>query len=146
MTEKNNHTPSEFWFLSFTKRLWTKETNKHRKLSWFAPQPSSTLYHTCFHFLKCRTFLHCSAVIFTYIKDLSFSSPPWHFTESCVMVHCLGTINVCTKFWDNPSKSLQDISLTITNVNLLVELQQKSIGLILWGAWLSVQNVKSGPK
>lgn len=130
-TEKFSHTPSELWFLSFTKRWWTEE-------------PSSTLYHVL-RFSQCTQMLMlmCAAAVFTYIHVLSISCPPWHFAQLCVAVHCL---NVCTKFWDNPSKSLRDISLTITNVNLLVELQRKSIGFILWGARLSVQNVKSRPK
>lgn len=37
-------------------------------------------------------------------------------------------MNVCMKFHGNPLNSCQDVSLNTTNVNLLVALEEKSVG------------------
>lgn len=56
-------------------------------------------------------------------------------------------MNVCAKFPDNPCNTCQDISLTITNVNLIVAIGWKNRGspkserFILWGPWISARNV-----
>ncbi len=77
----------------------------------------------------------------------------WNFDQMMALdeklndtVHPEGTMNVFTIFHSNPFKSCQDISLKAKNVNLIVELEEKSekspklLRVILLDPWMSVQN------
>lgn len=61
-------------------------------------------------------------------------------TKVIVIIYEEG-INMCAKCQSSPSNCCDDIYLKTTNGNLVVSLEEKSVGFVLWRTSVSVQNV-----